>query len=221
MSGAADLAIVGALVLAFAALLRRSGDDGGELVEVPEWTDNPDTIYGGGYPVDDFSQRLAAFLFMIGAAETTLDRMRDGRAYTTYYGMTSFVDMSDHPVLTGEKVGVLLPPEMCRRAGFGPGCVSTAAGFAQINLPTWRTVREASPLWGPRLPDFGPESQQEAARRVLILEGALGPLEVGDFNTALALASKRWASLYGSTAGQNPKSPERLAQLYAEGLGVA
>lgn len=218
MSGARDLAIIGALVLAFAALARRSSHVD---PEIPEWSDNPDTIFGDeGQPVDSYPQRLAAFLFMIGAAETSVDRMRDGRAFTTYYGMTFFHSMSDHPVLTGEKVGIPLPPEMCRRAGFGPGCVSTAAGAFQINLPTWRTVREASPSWGPRLPDFGPESQQEAARRVLILCGALGPLELGDFNATLALASQRWASLHGSTVGQNPKSPERLAALYAEGLGT-
>lgn len=189
----------------------------------PDWP-----VTGDPYVPDDPApieeppsvSRLDAFLWMIGAAETTRAAMLDGSAFTTFYGMSQFSDLSDHPVLTGEKRGVPLPDAMCRAAGFGPGCVSTAAGAWQINVPTWRDVRRAG-SWGDALPDFSPESQREAARRVLILAGGYEHALIGDFDAALAAASTRWASLQGSTAGQRPKSRETLFALYSEALGVA
>lgn len=172
-------------------------------------------------PVDvDTSDYLTAFLWMIGAAETSPAAMRNGTAFNLFYGWTTFQDLSDHPVLTGEKRGVPLPDEWCRKAGFSPGCVSTAAGFAQINVPTWRQVREAG-VWGPRLPDFGPESQWEAARRVLILCGALDYVRRGEFDLALHYASRRWASLKGSQSGQPQKSRDTLFGYYQNMLGLA
>lgn len=168
-------------------------------------------------PIENFSERLGAFMFMIGAAEVGLQQMRDGSAFQTFYGGTLFHDMTDHPVLTGEKVGIRLSDAMCRAAGYGPGCVSTAAGFAQINVPTWRQVREAG-AWGPRLPDFGVESQMEAARRVLMLTGGYEALEAGNFDAALSLASQRWASLPGSRAQQNPKNRDTVVAYYEGAL---
>ena len=167
--------------------------------------------------VETREQRLDAFLWMIGAAETTPAAMINGDAYFLFYGMTLFSDTSDHPAITGERRGVPLPDEWCAAAGFGPGCVSTAAGAWQINAPTWREVRAAG-VWGPRLPDFSPESQREAARRVLILAGALDYVYAGDFDRALQYASKRWASLAGSKAGQPTRSYERLAGFYNQAL---
>lgn len=161
--------------------------------------------------------RVDAFLWMIGSAETSPQAMASAHAYSIFYGNTFFTDFRDHPVITGEKRGVELPDEWCAKAGFSPGCVSTAAGFAQINLPTWREVRRAG-IWGPELPDFSPESQWEAARRVLILSGALDYVKAGDFENALRYASRRWASLAGSTSGQPQKRVETLARYYSDAL---
>lgn len=161
--------------------------------------------------------RLTAFLFMVAAAETGLDKARSGESYATFYGNSIFRDFSNHPVLTGEKTGVKLSDKMCKNAGFGPGCVSTAAGAYQINLPTWLEVSRAG-AWGSELIDFTPESQDEAARRILILTGALPLLESGDFDGALNAASARWASLPGSNAQQNPKAYAAVANYFFEGI---
>lgn len=142
--------------------------------------------------------RVSAFLDMIGVLETG-----SPSEYNVFYGGSRFYDYSDHPALTGEKDGIALSPATCRAAGFASGvCESTAAGKYQITAPTWREMRSQRPL----LPDFSPASQDEAAIRLLQKIGALDALLANDFDTALRLASQRWASLPGSTAMQNPKS---------------
>jgi len=168
-------------------------------------------------PLNDLS--LAAFLFMIRNAEHTRENAINGNAYGIFYGGSFFTNFADHPVLTGEKVGVPLSDAMCANANMGPGCVSTAAGAYQINKPTWRTVRKAG-AWGDRLPDFGPESQDEAARRILMLDGALPLIEQGDIIGAILKAGKSWASLPGSTAKQGGKTIQQAQNFYSEGLQV-
>lgn len=163
-------------------------------------------------------QRVRAFLYMIGSAETSPELMANGRAFHTYYGFSTFENLSDHPSVTKEKSGVPLSNAVCAAAGFGPGCVSTAAGAFQINGPTWQTVRQARPLWGAYLSDFSPASQTEAARRVLILAGALGDVERGDFSAALNKASTRWASLPGSTAKQGTRNYAWVQSVYEGNL---
>lgn len=160
-----------------------------------------------------------AFLWTVGASETSLAAMRNGDAFHTFYRGALFNDLSDHPVITGEMQGIRLPDDMCVKAGFSPGCVSTAAGAFQINKPTWLTVRTAG-SWGPRLPDFSEASQWEAARRVAILAGAWGPAVRGDFAAAIAAGSKRWASLTGSTSGQHQNSFDRLSAIYTQALAT-
>lgn len=143
----------------------------------------------------DAEARAKAFLYMIRVLETG-----SGDLYNVFYGGSRFFDMSNHPVITGEKKGVPLSAATCRAAGFPSGvCVSTAAGAYQITKPTWLQ-------FGANLPDFSPESQDEAALRLLRHTGALDAIAANDFDTALRLASKRWASLPFSTAQQNPKS---------------
>jgi len=162
---------------------------------------------------------LSAFLHMIKSAETDPYRAADGRAYFTLFGNGQFTDTRDHPALLGWP-GVRLSDQMCRNAGFGPGCVSTAAGAYQIIRPTWDRVRKSG-AWGLRLPDFSPESQDEAARRILIMIGALPYVEGGEFDAALRMAATQWASLPGSTAKQGPKSYEQVLAFYSNALGVA
>lgn len=162
---------------------------------------------------------LGAFLYMIQVAETGMNAVQSGDAYHTLYGGNVFGSLDDHPANLGWP-GVKLSDAMCRAAGFSPGCVSTAAGAFQIIRPTWDRVRRAG-SWGPALPDFSPESQDEAARRILAECRALPYVESGNFDAALRIASTQWASLPGSVAKQGPKSYETVLALYQSALGVA
>lgn len=176
----------------------------------PDWTTEPlpapvpaPVAYGGS---------LRAFLYAIRASENA-----NPDDYNVFYGGSRFYDLSDHPVATGEKVGIRLSDTMCRNAGFGPGCVSTAAGAYQITLPTWQEFRAYG---GETLPDFGPDSQDIAAARILGFIGALDHIEAGDIETAIQIAGQRWASLPGSTARQNPKSMNYVLAKYEQGLSL-
>lgn len=179
-------------------------DEGAEIV-VTENTASPE-------------QRLAAFLYMIRASEHRFpDDVDNGACYSLFYSRIPFVNRDDHPVITGELRGVRLSDKMCRDAGFPRGCVSTAAGAYQIIKPTWERVRLAG-TWGPRLPDFSDQSQDEAARRVLQMVGALDYVLEGDFETAVAKASSQWASLPKATVNQNPRSWQFAVARYDEAL---
>ncbi len=173
----------------------------------------------GDYVMPDNRQNLRAFLFMIRSCENSDARFSDNDRYFVFYGGSMFSNTADHPVITGEKRGVPLSAEMCRAAGFSPGCVSTAAGAYQIIQPTWARVREAG-SWGPRLGDFEPVAQDEAARRLLIECGALPLVDAGDIRGAIAKASSLWASLPGSRAGQRPKSEAHALAYFDAGLTV-
>ena len=160
-----------------------------------------------GAPMTDTASLRAAFQYMLRSCEHRFpDDVVNDAAYSIFYGGSRFSDLSDHPVNTGEKAGVPLPPHMCVAAGYASGvCVSTAAGAYQFTRPTWNGLRAAG-AWGPRLPDFSKESQDEAAIRLLGQIGALPLIDAGDFEGAIVRASKRWASLPGSTAKQGGHS---------------
>jgi lysozyme len=179
----------------------------------------PDLPY---MPIPDVTMPVSpvpAFMYMIRSAENRMVT-NDSDRYNRFYGNSTFTDMSDHPVNTGEKKGVPLPASMCRAAGLNPGCVSTAAGAYQIIRPTWDQVRETG-AWGDRLPDFSPASQDEAARRLMLESGIVDALESNDFSGALSKASKVWASLPGSTARQGGITVAQASQLFNTGLQVA
>jgi muramidase (phage lysozyme) len=152
-----------------------------------------------------------AFLYAIRASEHTAATIANGTEYSTFYGGKRFVDMSNHPSLTGEIPGVPLPASVCIAAGFGPGCVSTAAGAYQINLPTWQQ-------FGAGLPDFTPESQDAAARRILDYDGVTPLLLQGEIAQAIYAAAGRWASLPGSTANQSGRSLKFVVDKIEAGL---
>ena len=177
-------------------------------------------------PIDNISSMIAntidpmdAFLYMIRSTENK--SVPDPDRYYRFYGNAVFSDLSDHPVNTGELKGVQLPDSMCRAAGYPPGCVSTAAGAYQIIRPTWNRIRQAG-IWGPRLPDFSPASQDEAARRLINGSGAGDLLISGDLPGAISKASKLWASLPGSLANQRPVSADTAIAYYNDrATGVA
>lgn len=194
-------------------------DPYGEVLGYEPYPDDPMTD-----PIDNPVETsdpdyLSAFVHMIQVAETGARAVASGNTYRMLYGCTLFDDLSDHPANLGWP-GVRLTDQMCRNAGFGPGCVSTAAGAGQLIKPTWNRVRVAG-RWGPRLPDFGVDSQNEAIRRLLIECGSLAYIERGEFTEALRRAAPVWASLPGSTAKQGPKSYAEVFAIYSNALGVA
>lgn len=205
------------LALGVAFFLRRSNDDPLEYLYFDDWVNMDDPVL----PDDSvsFEARLKAFLRLITIAETGSYAVETGENYRVFYGGSRFSNLSDHPVNTGEKKGIRLPDSWCRRAGLSPGCVSTAAGAYQIIRPTWEDVRRAG-AWGPRLDDFGPAAQDEAARRILAQSGALDAIAAGDFDAALWRASSRWASLPGSGAGQPQITRDRAFAILNEGMGI-
>lgn len=179
---------------------------------------NPATSNESIPEIDPNAASVAAFLFMIRACEHRYPTdVTNNAAYNIFYGGKRFSDLSDHPVITGEMNPVPLSDSMCIAAGLEPGCVSTAAGAYQLIRPTWKRIREISP----RLPDFSPQSQDEAAIRLLDECGALRLIESGDIEGAINKASKIWASLPGSSAKQNPKAMSYALNRYQDGLDLA
>ena len=171
--------------------------------------------------VEPSPYNLSAFLYMIRCCEHVYPRDvqggEDAAAYRTFYGGARFSDLSDHPVITGELEPVRLPDDLCRAAGLGPGCVSTAAGAYQFIKPTWERVRQAKGA-RKRLVDFSPTSQDEAAVRLLDEIGATPLITQGRIGDAIKVALKTWASLPGSKAQQNPKAMQYALDRFAEGL---
>jgi muramidase (phage lysozyme) len=159
-------------------------------------------------PPDQAATNCAAWIATIGQAE--------GADYSTCYGYSmTITDFSDHPANLGWP-GVKLSDTMCRKAGFGPGCVSTAAGKPQITKGTWNRLKAKLGL-----PDFSPASQDAAALELTAERGALEAVKSGDLATAASRCRNEWASLPGNYAGQGQRSIEQLSQWFAAAGGQA
>ena len=143
--------------------------------------------------------------------------MPDADRYLIGYGFKRFANTSEHPIVTGELQKVRLSDQTCRNAGLNPPCYSSAAGAYQFRVATWQEMRAAGP-WGPRLPDFSPASQDEAARRLLSRTGSIERLARGDIEGAILRAGQHWASLPGSTAKQGPKTMGEALAYFQAGL---
>ena len=159
-------------------------------------------------PVDQAAANCAAWIATIGQAE--------GADYSTCYGYSmTITDFSDHPANLGWP-GVKLSDTMCQNAGFGPGCVSTAAGKPQITKGTWNRLKAKL-----NLPDFSPASQDAAALQLTAERGALEAVKSGDVVTAANRCRNEWASLPGNYAGQGQRTVDQLAQWFAAAGGQA
>lgn len=184
--GLAALAGIGLALVASRALASGSFSFGPNVDTIPYLP--PDPSQQGNVEMDlsntDPNARVPAFLAMIRKFEA------NGQ-YNVLYGGGHFSDYSKHP-------DVKVP----FTDGAGNRNYSTAAGGYQINYPTWSS--EIQPVLD--LPDFTPPSQDAAAIYLLQKIGVVDALNAGDFDTALRLASKRWASLPYSTANQNPQT---------------
>jgi len=155
---------------------------------------------------------IAAFLAVLKQAEGTASA---GDPYRVCYGYAhTIADLSDHPSITGEWKGGKLPDSMCKNAGFGPGCVSTAAGAYQIIKPTW--LRIAS---GIGLTNFGPENQDRAAVELVRRRGALEDVKAGRIADAIDKCRNEWASLPGNYAKQGQRTAATLLAWYQQAGG--
>ena len=205
--------------------------EGGEWVgldavgdEPPEWAQGAEVsdftgagFTGGGFmPISSADPAaLDALLYTIRTAE--VGPVPDADRYLIGYGFKRFANTSEHPIVTGELQKVRLSDQTCRNAGLNPPCYSSAAGAYQFRVATWQEMRAAGP-WGPRLPDFSPASQDEAARRLLSRTGSIERLARGDIEGAILRAGQHWASLPGSTAKQGPKTMGEALAYFQAGL---
>lgn len=155
---------------------------------------------------------IAAFLATIRRAEGT---EQAGDPYRVCYGYSHTIrDLSDHPAITGEWRGQRLSDAMCANAGFGPGCVSTAAGAYQIIKPTWVRLRDRLGLG-----DFGPYSQDSAAVELIRTRGALEDVKAGRISDAINKCRNEWASLPGNYAKQGQRSAAEIISWFQQSGG--
>lgn len=155
----------------------------------------------------------AAFLSMLRRAEGTEN---EPDPYRVCYGYLHTIrDMRDHPCITGEWFGEVLSDNLCSKAGFGPGCRSTAAGAYQFIKPTWIGLRDRL-----RLPDFGPQSQDLAALGRIRDAGALQDVRAGRVPQAVRKVRSIWASLPGNYAKQGQRDLTQLAAWFEQSGGT-
>jgi muramidase (phage lysozyme) len=161
---------------------------------------------------DTAGANVRAFLTMIQQAEGTTGQ---GDPYRVCYGYRHTIrDLRDHPAITGEWRGERLSDAMCRNAGLGPGCVSTAAGAYQIIRPTWATLAKRLGL-----PDFTAASQDQAAIELIRSRGALEDVKAGRIAAAIDKCRNEWASLPGNYAKQGQRPLQTLLAWYSNNGG--
>lgn len=161
----------------------------------------------------DPAANVRAFLEAIARAEGTAGRADPYRVCYAYaHTIQSF---ADHPAITGEWKGEPLSAKMCAAAGFGPGCVSTAAGKYQITKGTWSRLKSRL-----KLSDFGPAAQDAAATELLRETSALEFAKLGNVTEAVRAARRTWASLPGAGYDQPEKSLAWVTRQFTAAGGV-
>lgn len=216
------LAAGGFLLLASTASSRASveaGEGGGPSFDLDNLADVADTLYNtvteiqAGNDMTTQQQNIAAFLGMIRQAEGTASQ---SNPYAVCYGYRyTLRNFSDHPAITGEWRGERLPDAMCANAGFGSGCVSTAAGAYQIIKPTWLRARDRLGLL-----DFTAASQDAAAVDLIARRGALEDVKAGRIASAIVKCKNEWASLPGNYARQGQRNIGDLIAWYQQNGGI-
>jgi len=219
----ATLTLTAAAVLLFASTANARANveagQGGASFDLGNLSDSAETIMNqiteqtADVTADQAGANIAAFLGMVRQAEGTAG---NGDPYAVCYGYSHTIqDFADHPALTGEWTGKRLPDAMCKNAGFGPGCVSTAAGAYQIIKPTWLKMQAALSL-----PDFGPASQDAAAAELIRRRGALEDVKAGRIASAVNKCRNEWASLPGNYAKQGQRDIDTLLAWYQQNGGI-
>lgn len=207
---AAGLAVVlGGLALGARAALRT---EPAQLLDEPQ-DPEPAAYDPAAFSVPDTmnpESNVAAFLAAIRKHESA----DNAAGYRMLYGGRLFDRFDAHPAALGWK-GERLPDAMCRAAGFGPGCVSTAAGAYQIILPTWqRTARRLG------LADFTPASQDAAALELIREAGGLDLAKRGKFDQAINAVRRVWASMPAAGWGQGEASMTSWRTAYINAGGT-
>lgn len=189
-----------------------NGDPGG-------WTDEAASTVDSINPFATMEQstivaqaqdaNVAAFLDMLKVSEGTAQA---GDPYAVCYAYSHTIqDFSDHPKVTGEWPGVPLD----KLGADYVGKISTAAGAYQIIKPTWLGCKRALAL-----PDFSPASQDAAAIYMIRQAGALDLVRAGQFDQAVQLCAREWASLPGANApGQKMRRLDDLRAAYTNAGG--
>lgn len=158
---------------------------------------DPTTYMPAATDADTQASNVAAFLMVIRHAEGT--GTPDG--YRTMFGYRYFDSFADHP-----RDPIQFTDKLGRRLW------TSAAGAYQFMavspLPTGGTTR--SNTWDRMadklgLIDFSPASQDRAAVGLIDEAGALGDVQAGRFDQAIAKVRRIWASLPGAGYSQ----PER------------
>lgn len=127
--------------------------------------------------------RVRAFLDVIAYAEGTYQFGRLG--YSAHYPMRWFNGFSKHPGFVSIK----------KRSG--KVAKYSASGRYMFLIKTWEYLAQRFAF-----KDFGPLNQDLAAIALLEEKGALKSVKNGQFEEAVRLANKTWATFPGSPYGQ-------------------
>lgn len=152
-------------------------------------------------PQEAGGANVCAFLSMIAWSEGT-DNGRQptrNRGYDVLVGGGLFTDLSKHPA---------------KLVRLNPKLASTAAGRYQFLSRTWGVLQKQLGL-----PNFGPLSQDKACIELIRGRRALDAVKAGQFDRAVALCSKEWASLPGAGYGQHEQSLEKLRSVFQKAGG--
>lgn len=96
----------------------------------------------------------------------------------------------------------------------GKKILTSAAGAYQITKTTWDSLVKLL-----ELPDFSPESQDEAALELIRERNAIKYIIEGNVERAIKLVRTLWASLPGSGNNQPEKSLEQCLQWFTAAGG--
>lgn len=149
-----------------------------------------------------------AFLDMIAWSEGTAGRGDDGyNVIVTGIDkkLELFDDYSDHPFNHGR------PSKIINSRGL----TSNASGRYQFMLKDWKHYRDLL-----QLPDFGPESQDRWAIRLIRECRALADIDAGRIETAIRKCRSRWASLPGAGYNQHENNMAKLLDAYIAAGGT-
>lgn len=155
--------------------------------------------------VDIYNANIKAFLMTIRQAEGTAHTA----GYNTFVGGTTFKGNDKHP----QQYFVLNIRD--KATGKTKQVRSSAAGAYQFIYSTWNRLQKKL-----NLPDFSKESQDRAALELIAERGAISDVIKGNIEVAALKCSKEWASLPGSTAGQNPKAMNQIKEYFIKHGGT-
>lgn len=147
-------------------------------------------------------QNVVAFLDMLAWSEGT-DNGRQAtknHGYDVLVGGALFTDLSRHP---------------SKLVRLNPKLASTAAGRYQFLSRTWTALQKTLGL-----KDFSPLSQDKGCIELIRGRKALAAVKDGQFDRAVALCAKEWASLPGANYGQHEQNLEKLRLIYKKAGGT-